>query len=242
MAAAATATTTTADEESAVRPGSPQGLNSAPLNPVTLFGFVIHLSIENVIARTECPKTFDVENIVRYTEANKDFGFESAKFCFPIPSRTGSRQVVVNVFASGKIVCKGANTLSRAKRFTMEVLQKLHVSEPFDYSVRHVVMSGYVTGIDIASSADLLRAKSYRVTARDLMRKTDIGDGVVLATFHRSSSPSPSSGNRNLHGSSAITKVVARGPNEKTIRDAVQDICSICQTGHASGTDDTSFA
>ena len=168
--------------------------------------------MENIVAKTECPKEFDIENIVRFTEANKDLEWAAAKFVFLVPSRT-DRQVTVNVYESGKIVTTGANTLKRAREYTEKVLKKLDVPEPFDYRVSYIIMSGYVKGIDVIPCAELLRESSFETFESDLMKKIDVKKGAVFLTFHYTAKP---------------VKIVARGPDEKSIRNTIDDVFRIC--------------
>ena len=173
---------------------------------------MIKLIMENIVAVAKCQKKFDVDNIVRYTEANKDLGEESAKFCFPVATKKG-RNIMVNVFHSGKVLCTGANTLERARFATETILNRLGVDQ-FDYSVKYVVMSGYVTGADILSGMDKLEER-YTVKISDVNMKTiNVSLGSTLVSFYHTVRP---------------VKVVARGPDEDAIMSVMKDICRICK-------------
>ena len=174
----------------------------------------MNLEIENVVARVQCHRTFDVANIRKTTEADKDVGVESAKFMYEFQTNGYSRYTVVNVFATGRITCTGANTLKKAKMYTERVLELLGVSK-YEYEEIYIVMAGNVGRLDIDGLIPEIE-KSYIVEEKpDMMNMTIVRNDSVFLTFHKTDP----------------TKVVARGPSEKVIRDSLEQILAMSSDG-----------
>ena len=172
----------------------------------------VKLCIDNIITRTECPKLFDVENIVRYSEAIKDLGLEAAKFCFLTPT---SNRVVVNVFASGKITCTGAKSVNRAKQCTFEILEKLAVAKPYDFAVKHIIMSGFLEGVSGRQVLDRMErlSESYDVKHGRLLPSVVIDkDGGLHVEIYHTVFP---------------VKIKAHGTDEESLRKEIDRMYKI---------------
>ena len=169
------------------------------------------LDVENVIMSAECGRPFDVESLVAYGPALKDLKFPAAKYCFEIPAASGRKQAVVSVFASGKVICTGANTVRRARACLGKVLGMLRVGGEPDVVLQQVVMSGTIMPrLDVYRAVERLRARSFHVQFDSEVLHAVIIRGRGAYT--------------QVHADADPVSVVSRGRDEETVTGAVGEI------------------
>ncbi len=173
------------------------------------------LTTENVTATADCGRKVDIERLARHSGALMDFEFHAVKFSFNIPSPAGEKQAVVSVYSTGKVVCLGANTVSRAVSFTGKVLAMLGCGGA-EVGVSRVMMNGSLDagpGADAYSRVGELK-KEFRVGV-----DTEVMGGVMVLN---------AGGVRvQLTPREGGTNVVAGGPDEDKVRRAVARISEI---------------
>ena len=137
----------------------------------------VELQIENVVTKTECYKTFDVDALVKYNGAFRDIGFPPAKFRFMRPKK----QVTVNVYKTGKIICLGAKSIERAIEYTERIMKKLDITDSSEITVTRVMMSGhFVEKVNVYNAIPLIE-KASRFIGIDC---NTTGHAAVVAIPH----------------------------------------------------------
>ena len=137
----------------------------------------VELQIENVVTKTECCKTFDVDALVKYNGAFRDIGFPPAKFRFMRPKK----QVTVNVYKTGKIICLGAKSIERAIEYTERIMKKLDITDSSEITVTRVMMSGhFVEKVNVYNAIPLIE-KASRFIGIDC---NTTGHAAVVAIPH----------------------------------------------------------
>ena len=170
----------------------------------------VELQIENVVTKTECYKTFDVDALVKYNGAFRDIGFPPAKFRFMRPKK----QVTVNVYKTGKIICLGAKSIERAIEYTERIMKKLDITDSSEITVTRVMMSGhFVEKVNVYNAIPLIEKARYNVVV-----DTEAFQAIFITGRNTST---------HIFATVEPIKINCSGPDEETIRSVVDELYGI---------------
>ena len=166
------------------------------------------LDIVNVVAHADCNRRIDIDRLIVHGGAVKDLDTEAAKYCFEDPScDDGTRQTTVSVFATGRLLCVGANSIERARGHTRKVLEIIG-SPDTEVKVHMIVLNGIIEGdVDVLSKMGRLeRHWNVRFESNFLSGVILVqGGGIYMDIFPHS----------------VPVRMGMRGPDMETIHDAV---------------------